>query len=257
MPAGGELRIEAMSGGAGARGAAGNDANLAVIRVTDTGVGMAPDVLARACEPFFSTKGLNGTGLGLSMVYGFARQSGGDLRMFSERTRGTSVELWLPLARSRHARRSRHLRAAVGFSVLICSVGGCLAAPPSAPQPPVSQSWHISPELLAQGAGAVAGLASIACSSHLSLPQRRVYQPCSAAVSWRRPWPGPAQSSQHSPTTTGPGCRWTILTSGTAADLSEAWPLASPRSACLVIRSTGDRRGWAGPATVPPFSVAA
>ena len=100
MPAGGELRIEAMSGGAGARGAAGNDANLAVIRVTDTGVGMAPDVLARACEPFFSTKGLNGTGLGLSMVYGFARQSGGDLRMFSERTRGTSVELWLPLARS-------------------------------------------------------------------------------------------------------------------------------------------------------------
>ena len=61
---------------------------------------MAPDVLARACEPFFSTKGLNGTGLGLSMVYGFAKQSGGDLRIFSEQTRGTCVELWLPLARS-------------------------------------------------------------------------------------------------------------------------------------------------------------
>ena len=73
MPSGGELRIEAMSGNAvGADGPGGADANLAVIRVTDTGNGMAPDILARACEPFFSTKGLNGTGLGLSMVHGFA-----------------------------------------------------------------------------------------------------------------------------------------------------------------------------------------
>ena len=75
MPSGGELRIEAMSGNAvGADGPGGADANLAVIRVTDTGNGMAPDILARACEPFFSTKGLNGTGLGLSMVHGFAKQ---------------------------------------------------------------------------------------------------------------------------------------------------------------------------------------
>ena len=102
MPSGGELRIEAMSGNAvGADGPGGADANLAVIRVTDTGNGMAPDILARACEPFFSTKGLNGTGLGLSMVHGFAKQSGGDLRIFSEAGRGTCVELWLPFAPSR------------------------------------------------------------------------------------------------------------------------------------------------------------
>ncbi len=94
MPSGGDLRIEA-------GGPEGEDASLAVIRVTDTGNGMAPDVLARACEPFFSTKGLNGTGLGLSMVHGFAKQSGGDLRIFSEPGRGTCVELWLPLAPSR------------------------------------------------------------------------------------------------------------------------------------------------------------
>jgi signal transduction histidine kinase len=94
MPSGGDLRIEAV-------GPEGADSNLAVIRVTDTGNGMAPDVLARACEPFFSTKGLNGTGLGLSMVHGFAKQSGGDLRIFSEPARGTCVELWLPLAPSR------------------------------------------------------------------------------------------------------------------------------------------------------------
>jgi signal transduction histidine kinase len=102
MPSGGDLRIEAMSGSSiGAGGAEGADSHLAVIRVTDTGNGMAPDVLARACEPFFSTKGLNGTGLGLSMVHGFAKQSGGDLRIFSEPARGTCVELWLPLAPSR------------------------------------------------------------------------------------------------------------------------------------------------------------
>jgi signal transduction histidine kinase len=94
MPSGGDLRIEAV-------GPEGADSNLAVIRVTDTGNGMAPDVLARACDPFFSTKGLNGTGLGLSMVHGFAKQSGGDLRIFSEPARGTCVELWLPLAPSR------------------------------------------------------------------------------------------------------------------------------------------------------------
>lgn len=102
MPSGGDLRIEAMSGSAvGAGAPEGADSKLAVIRVTDTGNGMPPDVLARACEPFFSTKGLNGTGLGLSMVHGFAKQSGGDLRIFSEPDRGTCVELWLPLAPSR------------------------------------------------------------------------------------------------------------------------------------------------------------
>ncbi|HEY0096379.1 MAG TPA: ATP-binding protein, partial [Archangium sp.] len=67
------------------------------IRVTDTGSGMPPDVIARAFEPFFTTKPLGqGTGLGLSMIYGFARQSEGHVRIDSEVGKGTSVTLFLP-----------------------------------------------------------------------------------------------------------------------------------------------------------------
>ncbi|WP_395852996.1 ATP-binding protein [Cystobacter fuscus] len=67
------------------------------IRVTDTGSGMPPDVIARAFEPFFTTKPLGqGTGLGLSMIYGFAKQSEGHVRIDSEVDRGTSVTLFLP-----------------------------------------------------------------------------------------------------------------------------------------------------------------
>ena len=71
---------------------------LVVIRVTDTGTGIAPEHLSKVCEPFFSTKGLNGTGMGLAMVHGFAKQSGGTLRITSEQGKGTCVELLLPLA---------------------------------------------------------------------------------------------------------------------------------------------------------------
>jgi CheY-like chemotaxis protein len=68
------------------------------IRVADTGVGMAPDVKARAFDPFFTTKGPSGTGLGLSQVYGMARQSGGDVTIRSTLGDGTQICLYLPRA---------------------------------------------------------------------------------------------------------------------------------------------------------------
>jgi len=71
----------------------------AALALEDTGSGMAPDVVARAVEPFFTTKtGGHGTGLGLSMVYGFAKQSGGSVTIASKPGAGTTVTLFLPVA---------------------------------------------------------------------------------------------------------------------------------------------------------------
>jgi len=68
-----------------------------LLAVTDDGAGMAPEVLERALEPFFTTKKIgHGTGLGLSMVYGFVKQSGGHVQIDSAIGRGTSVRLYLP-----------------------------------------------------------------------------------------------------------------------------------------------------------------
>ncbi len=89
MPKGGELRLRT-------RVRKGQ----VVLAVIDTGLGMTPQVLAQACDPFFSTKGGDGSGLGLSMVQGFARQSGGELRIQSTPEWGTCVEICLPLAQS-------------------------------------------------------------------------------------------------------------------------------------------------------------
>ena len=70
-----------------------------LIAVTDSGTGMSSTVMAHALEPFYTTKDVGeGSGLGLPMVYGFAKQSGGDLEVFSDEGRGTTIKLYLPRA---------------------------------------------------------------------------------------------------------------------------------------------------------------
>jgi PAS domain S-box-containing protein len=100
MPDGGRITIETANKWMDERAAADRDLSpgqYLSVCVTDTGTGMAPDVIAHAFEPFFTTKPLGeGTGLGLSMVYGFVRQSGGQVRIYSEVGQGTTMCLYLP-----------------------------------------------------------------------------------------------------------------------------------------------------------------
>jgi PAS domain S-box-containing protein len=103
MPRGGRLHIGARVAEIGAGEAAGDakPGRYIVVAVRDTGFGMTPDVLDRALEPFFTTKQQGkGSGLGLSMVYGFVTQSGGHLSIDSRLDHGTCVELYLPLIAS-------------------------------------------------------------------------------------------------------------------------------------------------------------
>ncbi|WP_160000715.1 PAS domain-containing sensor histidine kinase [Roseomonas sp. 18066] len=100
MPEGGRLTIETENCWLDPRAAAERDlppGDYIALSVSDTGMGMAPEVAARAFDPFFTTKPLGqGTGLGLSMIYGFARQSGGQTRIYSEPGQGCRVRLYLP-----------------------------------------------------------------------------------------------------------------------------------------------------------------
>ena len=95
------------------------------LAVLDTGTGMPPEVLARAFDPFFTTKPVGmGTGLGLSMIYGFAKQSGGVAHIVSAPERGTTVTLYLPRLvdvppPSVETLRTAPLRYPAGMTVLV------------------------------------------------------------------------------------------------------------------------------------------
>ncbi|MDN5289752.1 MAG: two-component system sensor histidine kinase/response regulator [Mucilaginibacter sp.] len=100
MPDGGRLTIETGNRWIDARTARDQDlasGQYVSLCVSDSGTGMTPEVIARAFDPFYTTKPIGeGTGLGLSMVYGFAKQSGGQVRIYSEIGKGTMVCIYLP-----------------------------------------------------------------------------------------------------------------------------------------------------------------
>ncbi len=101
MPDGGELTVAAKRETVPQGQRSGlKQGHCVLLRVSDTGTGMDPDTLARAVEPFSSTKGVGqGTGLGPSMVYGLAAQLGGGLTIESTPGRGTTIDLWVPVSR--------------------------------------------------------------------------------------------------------------------------------------------------------------
>jgi signal transduction histidine kinase len=128
MPDGGRLTIETANRWLDDRAARDRDlppGQYVSLCVTDTGTGMTPEVASKAFDPFFTTKPVGqGTGLGLSMIYGFARQSGGQVRIYSELGIGTTLCIYLPRyfgddAEAAEASRQSHAGFGAGESVLV------------------------------------------------------------------------------------------------------------------------------------------
>src|SRR5262249_59096722 len=121
MPAGGRVVVKTRNVKAGERNkpAELTPGDYVMISVSDNGTGISPEILARACEPFFTTKEPGkGTGLGLAQVYGLAQQSGGGMRITSAVGKGTTVAVYLPrsLAEPQKSADARNMAGRAGLS---------------------------------------------------------------------------------------------------------------------------------------------